>query len=323
MMKKIIILILLALILFLLFNILNTFHLEAFFSEYDNSEENQWTQLGEDIVGQNERDESGSSVSLSSDGKTVAIGAYLNDGNGENSGHVRVYRYMGDEWTQLGGDIVGEYEGDFSGSSVSLSSDGSVVAIGAMNNYGEDLNYNYNLGHVRVYEYDETKTDRVTNQVSPDFGPKGWRRIGRDIDGQNVGDLSGSSVSLSSNGKTIAIGAFGNDGNGDNSGLVRVFKNNFLSNVSKTPTTQTYRTSPTAQYTQTYQQQNPVITNQNVERGDISTIPKNCEPLFENPRVISYLNRCNEHCVNNPTDCHPLLIERIKYLQSLNVDSYN
>ena len=66
-MKKIIILILLALILFLLFNILNTFHLEAFFSEYDNSEENQWTQLGKEIVGQEEEDYSGWSVSLSSD----------------------------------------------------------------------------------------------------------------------------------------------------------------------------------------------------------------------------------------------------------------
>ena len=31
------------------------------------------------------------SVSLSSDGSVVAIGAYLNDGGGTNSGHVRVY----------------------------------------------------------------------------------------------------------------------------------------------------------------------------------------------------------------------------------------
>ena len=34
---------------------------------------------------------SGSAVSLSSDGSVVAIGAYLNDGGGSNSGHVRIY----------------------------------------------------------------------------------------------------------------------------------------------------------------------------------------------------------------------------------------
>ena len=34
---------------------------------------------------------SGRSVSLSSDGSRVAIGAPYNDGNGSNSGHVRIY----------------------------------------------------------------------------------------------------------------------------------------------------------------------------------------------------------------------------------------
>ena len=46
-------------------------------------------------------DLSGSSVSLSSDGTIVAIGARFNDGNGNKSGHVRVYKYKiptGYEW---------------------------------------------------------------------------------------------------------------------------------------------------------------------------------------------------------------------------------
>ena len=38
-------------------------------------------------------DFSGYSVSLSSDGTIVAIGADGNDGNGNLSGHVRVYEY--------------------------------------------------------------------------------------------------------------------------------------------------------------------------------------------------------------------------------------
>lgn len=47
---------------------------------------------------------------------------------------------------------------------------------------------------------------------------------GDDIDGQAAGDLSGYSVSLSSDGKTVAVGGPGNNNdNGDYSGHVRVY----------------------------------------------------------------------------------------------------
>ena len=49
-------------------------------------------QLGSDIDGEFTEDYFGWSVSLSADGKTVAIGADSSDGNGSESGHVRVYR---------------------------------------------------------------------------------------------------------------------------------------------------------------------------------------------------------------------------------------
>jgi hypothetical protein len=49
---------------------------------------------------------------------------------------------------QLGGDIDGEVEGDLSGSSVSLSSDGTRIAIGAPNNDGNRAD----SGHVRIYD---------------------------------------------------------------------------------------------------------------------------------------------------------------------------
>merc|ERR1712100_903072 len=97
---------------------------------------------GQDIDGEARGDESGYAVSLSSDGKTVVIGAPDNDDNGYNAGHVRVYEYNETilEWTQLGQDIDGEAEGDQSGWSVSLSSDGKTVAIGAFLNYGNGYN---------------------------------------------------------------------------------------------------------------------------------------------------------------------------------------
>ncbi len=52
-------------------------------------------QIGADIDGEAAGDKSGTSVSFSSDGTTLAIGAYGNDGNGADSGHVRVYKYDG------------------------------------------------------------------------------------------------------------------------------------------------------------------------------------------------------------------------------------
>ena len=110
-----------------------------------------WTQLGTDILGDAENDQSGHSVSLSSDGSTVAIGAYLNDANGlYNSGQVRIFKYQTDSWTQLGTDILGDEENDFNGHSVSLSSDGSTVAIGAP---GNDANGLYNSGQVRIFKF--------------------------------------------------------------------------------------------------------------------------------------------------------------------------
>ncbi len=164
-----------------------------------------WTQQGSDIDGEAAEDWSGRSVSLSSDGSTVAIGAPSNDGNGLDAGHVRIYKNISGTWTQQGSDIDGEAVGDLSGLSVSLSSDGSTVAIGAPFNDGNG----FDAGHVRIYK-----------NISGT-----WTQQGSDIDGEAVGDFSGQSVSLSSDGSTVAIGAPSNDGNGTDAGHVRIYKN--------------------------------------------------------------------------------------------------
>ena len=98
---------------------------------------NAWTQIGSDIDGEAYNDRSGYSVSLSSDGSVVAIGAYANDGNGGNSGHVRIYENNNGTWTQIGSDIDGEGGSDYFGWSVSLSDDGSILAIGGNYNDGK------------------------------------------------------------------------------------------------------------------------------------------------------------------------------------------
>jgi hypothetical protein len=164
-------------------------------------------QLGDDINGEAAGDQSGSSVSLSHDGTIVAIGAPRNDGvYGVDSGHVRVLKWNGAAWNQLGNDIDGEAAGDLSGFSVALSSDGMIVAIGALRNDGIN---GVDSGHVRVFKWNGAA----------------WNQLGNDIDGEAELDLSGYSVSLSSDGMIVAVGATDNDGvNGTDSGHVRVFK---------------------------------------------------------------------------------------------------
>ena len=110
-----------------------------------------WEQMGDGIDGEAAADKSGWSVSLSSDGTAVAIGARGNDDNGTDSGHVRVYKWneTSSSWVQTGADIDGEAAGDEFGTSVSLSGDGNVVAIGAPYNDGTGTS----SGHVRVYEF--------------------------------------------------------------------------------------------------------------------------------------------------------------------------
>lgn len=162
-----------------------------------------WIQVGSDIDGEAAYDLSGGAVTLSEDGSRVAIGATDNGGNGVQAGHVRVYEETGGVWTQVGADIDGEAAADFSGISVSLSGDGSRVAIGAMVNDGNGAQ----AGHVRVY------TDSVGT----------WVQVGLDIDGESAGDKSGISVSISADGSRVAIGAYLNDGGGANAGHVRVY----------------------------------------------------------------------------------------------------
>ncbi|KAL3816105.1 hypothetical protein ACHAXA_004530 [Cyclostephanos tholiformis] len=154
-----------------------------------------WKQIGQDIVGEANGDNFGNAVSISEDGKTIAIGAPLNDGSdGEYSGHVRMYRLSDDgtTWVKIRQDIDGMAAGDTFGRSVSLSADGSTVAIGAPHN---DSNGNVSSGRVNVYRIDE--------------GGSSWERLGQSIDGDNEYDNFGWSVSLTPDGNTLMISTWG------------------------------------------------------------------------------------------------------------------
>ena len=129
----------------------------------------------------------GYSVSLSSNGSIVTGVPQLYDNS--TNGYVQVYQYNptgGGEgagaWEQLGDNILGEANDDEAGWSVSLSSDGTIVAMVLLTMIH---------GQVRIYQY------------NPDGGGEGagaWEQLGDEIDGVGFQERAGYSVSLNNNG---------------------------------------------------------------------------------------------------------------------------
>jgi len=164
-------------------------------------------QLGQTLVEEASGDEFGESLAMNGDGSILAIGAILNDGNGNDSGSVQVFAFndSSNEWEQMGQNINGQSPNDFSGTSVSLNPEGNIVAIGGV---GSSVNGALS-GQVRVFAFAES-----SNQ---------WIQIGGDINGENAGDRFGGFVRLNDDGNVVVIGADSSNANGVGSGEIRVF----------------------------------------------------------------------------------------------------
>ena len=170
-----------------------------------------WSQLGADIDGTISYDANnsttgdfGHSVALSSDGTILAVGdRFYSPGSTVNTGLVNVYQYSSGSWNQIGSSILGELDGSHFGFDVDLSSDGTILAVGAPRSpQGGDQR-----GAVLLYEYSNSS----------------WSKIGDSILGSEVGARFGYDVSLSNDGTIVAAGepyAYTNY-----SGGVRVYKN--------------------------------------------------------------------------------------------------
>lgn len=167
---------------------------------------NTWALVGEAILGSQPNDGLGVSISLSSDGNILAVGANQIMTSGESPGFTMIFENILGEWTQIGQTIYGAEPLNLSGYSVSLSEDGNIVAIGTPNGGG-------NLrGYVSVYE----------NIAGT------WTQIGGDILGEYALEGSGV-VSLSADGTILAIGAPGGSFSDNTTGQVRIYKN--VSNI--------------------------------------------------------------------------------------------
>ena len=106
-----------------------------------------WIQMGQDIEGVAAHDICGDGVALDGDGNRVVVGSSSNDEGGNNAGHVRLFEWGGDYWTQVGTAVVGEFEEDAFGRNVDITADGRVFAASAYwNDEGNVL-----AGHTRIY----------------------------------------------------------------------------------------------------------------------------------------------------------------------------
>lgn len=166
-----------------------------------------WARKGDELVGANGF---GSSVSLSKDGSRLAVGSPSHPSENCTTGAVNVYEWKGgsNSWVQMGESMFCYNRTDDQvGKSISLSGDGSRVAIGAPQFSGPDrCDYygcwvtNQYMGRVRVYEWNPSDGMWPLRIASYTPGLES-------IDGSSGRHQKlGTSVALSDDGKRLLIG---------------------------------------------------------------------------------------------------------------------
>jgi hypothetical protein len=169
--------------------------------------------------------EFGHAVAISGDGNTIAVAAFWehsaatgingnqNDTSVPQGGAVYVFTRRGTTWTQqayVKASNTGEAgtadsfgDGDQFGVSIALSDDGNTLAVGAHAEDGNGINDNQQDNSIQsagaVYVYNRTGTNWAQTAYVKAPNPDG-------------GDMFGYSVSLSADGRTLAVGAFDEDG---------------------------------------------------------------------------------------------------------------
>ena len=236
----------------------NSGHVRVF--EYNGA---TWDQLGQDIDGDASGDWSGFAISIDKDGSRIVIGAHQNDYNSNSNaqvGQVKIYQFNGETWEQLGEDLYGLGDNSRFGTSVDISNDGNIIAIGS---WSIDGTYR---GEVRVFKYSQGEWILLGQPIIgiEDFSDSGagvslrddglciavtgplymdgtgyvaiyhyngwsWIQQGQTIQGNEILDRFGHSVSISSDGSIVAVSAPGSDSaNGENTGSVKVFSSGFV-----------------------------------------------------------------------------------------------
>ena len=162
-----------------------------------------WSQQGNKLVGTGgiaEGCDQGESVSISADGNTAIVGGIENYTNSA-SGAAWIFTRNAGVWTQQGNKLVGSGSigsYPYEGSSVSLSYSGDTAVIGGKNDNNDNI-INESFGAAWIF----TRSGGV------------WSQLGNKLVDTNAYQANqGSSVCISSDGKTVIVG-----GPGDNSDI--------------------------------------------------------------------------------------------------------
>ncbi len=137
--------------------------------------------------------EFGASAAISSDGSTVVVGAPLSAN--AFKGAVYVYAWSGSSWVETKLTASDGASGDDFGCSVSTSSNGNSLVVGAC---GDDIGANPSQGSAYVYKWSGSAWTE-TKLVAADGA---------------ASDYYGESVAISSDGSTVVVGANQNANNG-------------------------------------------------------------------------------------------------------------
>ena len=150
-------------------------------------------------------DNFGYSVSISGDGTTALVGAYAEDTGGSGAGAAYTFTRSGTTWTQQAKiQASDKQQGSLFAYSVSISGDGNTALFGAFGD-GADVS-----GAGAAYIFTRSGT-AWTEQAKIQGSDK------------QLGDLFGRSVSISSDGNTALVGAYGEDTGASAAGAAYIF----------------------------------------------------------------------------------------------------
>ena len=203
----------------------------------------------------------GESVSISEDGNTAIVGAYYEDTGGNDAGAAYIFVRSGSTWTEQAKIMASDRQaGDLFGTSVSISGDGNTAIVGAR---GEDTGGNLAGAAYIFVRSGSTWAQQAKIQASDvQAGDKSGNSVSISIDGNTAivgayqkvdgtwmgaayifvrsgstwaqqakieasdkerADTFGASVSISGDGNTAIVGAYGEDTGGSSAGAAYIF----------------------------------------------------------------------------------------------------
>ena len=168
-----------------------------------NNDGEDWNAFGNVINsnGQFSDKNFGRYISLSQDGKRIAIGGGPLPNNNE-IGKVRVFELQNNVWIQLGKDIEESEEMGV----CKLSSDGNRIVV------GNPIN-DSSRGIVKIFQYDSNSDN--------------WIQLGNTLTGEDENDLKSNEIDMNSDGSRIVVGIPMEDGENnqqENIGAAKVYK---------------------------------------------------------------------------------------------------